>query len=382
MKSFINFCFISIVSLAFFVSLLLCGVDGDLSLICLPSCFCCGVLISERVFFKPRTNGPFLFHGIPAEKKAGVVIFTHLDKAETAFCKAEKYYLENRDENLCFILLCDSGDSNYYWSVQDENATSAVMKKAAWLNGIYGERFFFALPKRTYDLKRKRFGKGTNRCEDLFNLIQYIKGDSEKYTLFCGNRHFLKRIKYLILTDDECDIEPGGVNRIMAHMLCEGNRPLVSGNRVVSGYGVLIQGGKEFRGYGAVNCDLYHYLIDFESCGYAFVETKLNSMCTEQSLIHNIPKESLFETVKRRIGLFGFIHLGAKYFVSVFDVLVKCTLPVLSFVGCLMSLEYKDIRILYVVLFSFSYKILPAALDQLLGMSKTRNKTVADISEE
>lgn len=179
---------------------------------------------------------------IPLEAKTAVVISTLLinedDNAE--ICNnLERFYLLNRDENLCFAVLADFPNGKEEKPSEKEKLVMEnLFSEISLLNSKYKNKFTVFVRNRKYNPEEKICYGEERKRGAICALINFItEGLEFDYTH--GNTSNLSDVKYLFLLDSDTGIGFSSVREAVSCALHPQNKPVIENGRVVKGYGVF-----------------------------------------------------------------------------------------------------------------------------------------------
>lgn len=177
---------------------------------------------------------------IPDSAKTLVVIPTLLTKEDSApFEKLERFYLSNKDDNILFGLLFDLTDARSETTERDAALLSFAEEKISALNETYDRRFFLAVRKRSFSRSEKKYIGSERKRGALIDLVSFIYGEDDRFSLVSGNTDFIKSAAYLVTLDADTNLYIGAVKEMVGAMLHPSNRPVIEKGAVRSGYGIL-----------------------------------------------------------------------------------------------------------------------------------------------
>lgn len=191
----------------------------------------------------PKLN---LTKGIPDESKTVVVIpaiTNSKEKVKELIKKLEVAYCGNKDKNLYFALLCDFSDSKSEVEENDEKIIKCGIEYVQRLNEKYAQvnkRFFFLSRARIYNNKQKIYMGKERKRGKLMEFMALIKGSNDHtYNVFSSDIKVLRDVKYLITLDEDTFMPRESALKLVGAMSHVLNIPIIKGNRVVRGYGVM-----------------------------------------------------------------------------------------------------------------------------------------------
>ncbi|MBQ4120684.1 MAG: DUF3131 domain-containing protein, partial [Clostridia bacterium] len=177
---------------------------------------------------------------IPESAKTLVVIPTLLTKEDPAsFDKLERFYLSNKDKNILFGLLYDLADAKTETTDQDRFLLSYAEEKIATLNEQYRGQFFLAIRKRSFSDSETKYIGSERKRGALIDLVRFIYGEDNGFSLVAGNTDFIKSASYLVTLDADTNLYIGAIKDMVGAMLHPANRPVIEKGAVRGGYGVL-----------------------------------------------------------------------------------------------------------------------------------------------
>jgi len=174
---------------------------------------------------------------IPDDSKTLVAIAAlMMGKDERVFQSLERFACMNPDKNIYFCLLADLPDSETRFHLEDNQIIQSAKERIDQLNSIHGERFCLFFRERVLNESEDRYGGWERKRGAVCQLCDHIVhgGKSEYY-----GGDFIRDIKYLLTLDSDTNISVGTVSELVAIARHSANLPVVSGERVVSGYGII-----------------------------------------------------------------------------------------------------------------------------------------------
>ncbi len=177
---------------------------------------------------------------IPDSAKTLVVVPTLLTKEDSApFEKLERFYLSNKDDNLLFGLLFDLADAKSEVTDRDAALLAFAEEKIAALNETYNRRFFLTVRKRSFSKSENKYIGSERKRGALIDLVSFIYGEDNRFSLVSGNTDFIKSASYLVTLDADTNLYIGAVKEMVGAMLHPSNRPVIEKGAVRGGYGIL-----------------------------------------------------------------------------------------------------------------------------------------------
>lgn len=188
--------------------------------------------------------------GIPKSSSTMTVIVTILknkEKVRHMFDTLESYYLANKSDNLFFTLLGDCSSSNQQSENFDDEILEYGKMRADKLNHKYGkEIFYFAYRKRIFNDSEEQYLGYERKRGALMHFNRLILGkmseeDQEKYYVGHTLENFNKKIKYVIILDQDTQLISGSVSGLVGAMAHPLNKPVFNKKhtKIINGYGIM-----------------------------------------------------------------------------------------------------------------------------------------------
>lgn len=197
------------------------------------------ILANSETTYLPRMN----LHGnIPENAKTAIVISTIISNPTDAIQiqeKLRKMYFLNLGKNINYCILCDYKPSKLPIMPEDRAVCISLEKSINALNKAYGDNFIGIIRNRTYSKSESSFIGYERKRGAIEQLVNYIKtGNCENFGIY-GNPNALKNIAYLAVLDYDTKPLMDTIMELISIATHPLNRPVISGNQVVSGYGIL-----------------------------------------------------------------------------------------------------------------------------------------------
>ncbi len=215
------------------------------ALLAIPSIFVFGLSISDlfmSVAEKPISCPRLELESIPDEGKTAVVISSLLTTEEEneKMCQnLERFYLLNRDDNICFTILADFPQGNSVLPTEREKAVMEdLFSQTEKLCKKYGDKFTaFARNRKYYDDEKVCYGEERKRGA-ITALINFIC-DGTPFDYSSGNTEKLFGVKFLFLLDSDTGIGFSAVKEMVSCALHPQNKPVIENGKVTKGYGIF-----------------------------------------------------------------------------------------------------------------------------------------------
>ena len=153
--------------------------------------------------------------------------------------KLERMYLQNKEENVVFGLLCDYKDADEAVLPGDGAIRDAVTAAITRLNEKYPDRFCLFIRPRSYAPGEKRYMGKERKRGALTDLCRYLKNKKSAFGTVILPRGYRGQTKYLLTLDADTELRRDAVKKMYAALIHPSNRPVLKGRVVVSGYGVI-----------------------------------------------------------------------------------------------------------------------------------------------
>ncbi len=185
--------------------------------------------------------------GIPDDCAAIVAVPTLLlNEAQVAnlVLDLEIRYLANRDDNLYFVLLTDSPDSDQPVDKRDSLVDLAV-HRVEELNRRYGRDgrtpFYLLHRHRTFNPAEGRWMGWERKRGKLLDLNQFVRGGYDSFPVKVGNLEALSSLRYVITLDSDTQLPRGSAAKLIGAIAHPLNRAVLDPvtKMVVEGYGIL-----------------------------------------------------------------------------------------------------------------------------------------------
>ncbi len=192
-----------------------------------------------------------LHDGVPPDLRTIVVVPTLLTAQSSIASQIERlevHYLSNTDENLCFALLSDWGDSLREHAADDAALLAAAANGIAELNARYkradGEaRFFLLHRRRVWNEGEQKWIGWERKRGKLHELNRLLRGASDTTFLPVGDRapSLPAGVRYVITLDADTRMPIGVARRLVGKMAHPLSTPRFDARAglVVEGHAVL-----------------------------------------------------------------------------------------------------------------------------------------------
>ena len=168
------------------------------------------------------------------------VIMPSADGIKELESRLEELYLSNRSDGISVCCLADFNGSEMPKRPEDKLKLKALREAVDRLNEKYGGGFIAAVRPRSYSQTQEEFIGKERKRGAITELIRAVKGNPKGFLLLHGDTDRLERIKYLIALDADTQLMFDSAIELVAIAEHPLNRPVISGGRVVSGYGILV----------------------------------------------------------------------------------------------------------------------------------------------
>lgn len=298
---------------AVFISTFSLGAFG--TLLAIPSILITSMNFADVIMSSKEKTEPcprLELETIPKEGKTAVVISSLLisEKENYSLCEnAERFYLLNRDENICFTILLDFPESeSEKISEKEKSLMENLFNKIDFLNKKYENKFVVLIRNRIYNENEKRY-YGEERKRGAISALVNLITDNTSFDYSCGDISLLKNVKYLFLLDSDTEIGFSAVKKAVSCALHPLNKPILEDGRVVKGYGVFqpsvkfslvhkkqtefeafISGSGGVDNYESASYDRFQSILGSGIfCGKGLIDVELY----KKTVIPSIPKNSV-----------------------------------------------------------------------------------------
>jgi len=153
-------------------------------------------------------------------------------------------YLANRDPNVLFALVTDSGDSRERPQERDE-VLSLCEQLVHELNERYGgdghTPCYLLHRFRAYNPSEERWIGWERKRGKLLDLNQLLRGVRDRFPVKVGNIDALRRVRYVIVLDSDTELPRDAARRLVGTIAHPLNRAVIdpATRTIVEGYGIL-----------------------------------------------------------------------------------------------------------------------------------------------
>ena len=277
--------------------------------------------------------------GVPPEGRTLCVISALLSGKDSGAAFAgdlEEYALANRDSGrgVVYGVLADYPESREAEVPGAGEWLDIARAEIEGLNKKYGGGFVLLIRERTYNKRDKRYMGWERKRGAILELMRLLRGKESGIRCEAGNMLALEGIQYVITLDSDTRLNVGAAREMIGAMLHPLNRAEFSGNRMISGTGLiqpracvnLDAAGKTdftriFAGqggidpYGSAASDLYEDLFgEGTFTGKGIIDVDAYSACLDDAFMENrVLSHDLLEGCYLHASYMGDVELSDGY---------------------------------------------------------------------
>lgn len=191
---------------------------------------------------KPPVFAMAFREGIPAEE-ATLAVITSMAKNPKEllehFDTLEEHYLAERgSENLIFGLLIDIPEAAELNRKCLETMEKVMAENCCRLEKRYGQPFAAFLREPVFHEEERKYAGRERKRGALMDLIAWLARGEEApfFAVFCPQT---RAVRHLVTLDRDTKPYPGSITALVAAAAHVMNRPVILGNRVKEGFGIL-----------------------------------------------------------------------------------------------------------------------------------------------
>ncbi|MGM9624099.1 MAG: glucoamylase family protein, partial [Eubacteriales bacterium] len=182
---------------------------------------------------------------IPDEGRTLVVITTLLTGGshdDVIFDNLKRFYLRNREDNVCFGVLADLPCAKQQVCAEDDTVLHHAENRIAALRKRYGDHFVLLVRKRNYAPGEGVYMGWERKRGAVLTLVRYLRGkvrdDAFLYAYTPGN-FLMSAVRYVCTLDADTELPAGAVRDMVSALLHDANKPVIKDGCVVRGCAIV-----------------------------------------------------------------------------------------------------------------------------------------------